>query len=112
MWSLLRNPFVSRRSSFTIHWSGGAIGYFPTYTLGNLYAAQFYEQARKDVAGLEGQFERGEFSGLLNWLRDKIHRHGQRYRARDLVKRVTGKELSAEPLLKHLRGKAAEFYHV
>jgi carboxypeptidase Taq len=94
-----------------IHWSGGAIGYFPTYTLGNLYAAQFFEQARKDIPGLEEEFSRGDFAPLLNWLRHNIHRHGKRYRAGELVKRVTGRELSAEPLLRHLRSKA-ELYGV
>jgi carboxypeptidase Taq len=95
-----------------IHWSGGAIGYFPTYTLGNLYAAQFFEQAGKDLGDLAGQFARGEFAPLLGWLREKIHSQGKRYTARELVKRVTGKELSAEPLLRHLRGKAKELYEV
>ncbi len=95
-----------------IHWSGGAIGYFPTYTLGNLYAAQFLEQARKDLGDLDAQFARGEFAGLLGWLREKIHSQGKRFTARELVKRVTGKDLSAEPLLAHLRRKAAEVYGV
>jgi carboxypeptidase Taq len=95
-----------------IHWSGGAMGYFPTYTLGNLYAAQFFEQAGKDLGDLAGQFGRGEFTPLLGWLREKIHCHGKRYRAPELVQRVTGRALSAEPLLKHLRAKAAELYGV
>jgi carboxypeptidase Taq len=90
-----------------IHWSGGAIGYFPTYTLGNLYAAQFFEQATKDLGDLDTQFARGNFVPLLDWLRQNIHRHGTRFRAGDLVRRVTGRPLSAEPLLKHLRAKAA-----
>jgi carboxypeptidase Taq len=95
-----------------IHWSGGAMGYFPTYTLGNLYAAQFFEQARKDLGDLEGQISRGQFAPLLGWLREKIHRHGKRYTAPELAERVTGRDLSAEPLLKHLRAKAAELYRV
>ncbi len=95
-----------------IHWSGGSIGYFATYTLGNLYAAQFYEQAQKDLGDLDAMFARGEFAPLLGWLREKIHRHGKRYRASELVKRVTGNALSAEPLLRHLRGKAHELYGV
>jgi len=95
-----------------IHWSGGALGYFPTYTLGNLYAAQFFEQATKDLGDLQGQISRGEFGGLLGWLREKIHSQGKRYRAVELVKNVTGRALSAEPLLAHLRKKAAEVYGV
>jgi len=92
-----------------IHWSGGAIGYFPTYTLGNLYAAQFFEQVAKDLGDLDAQLARGEFSPLLGWLRHHIHRHGMRYRAAELAKRVTGRELSAEPLLRHL-GRKGEMY--
>lgn len=95
-----------------IHWSGGAIGYFPTYTLGNLYAAQLFEQAGQEVPGLEAGFARGEFAPLLSWLRERIHSQGKKQRAPDLVKRITGKPLSAEPLLRHLRTKAAELYGV
>jgi carboxypeptidase Taq len=95
-----------------IHWSGGAIGYFPTYTLGNLYAAQFFEQARKDLGDLDAQFGRGEFAPLLKWLRENIHRHGKRYTAGQLAQRVTGRPLEAAPLLTHLRAKASELYGV
>jgi len=95
-----------------IHWSSGAIGYFATYTLGNLYGAQFCEQARKDLGDLDAMFARGEFKPLLEWSRKNIHRHGRRYTAKQLVKRVTGKELSAEPLMNHLRTKARDLYQV
>jgi carboxypeptidase Taq len=105
-------PDAARGVLQDIHWAGGAIGYFPTYTLGNLYAAQFFEAARKDLGDLDAQFARGEFSPLLNWLRANIHQHGERYSAGQLAQRVTGKELTAEPLLRHLRKKAAEVYGV
>lgn len=95
-----------------IHWSGGAIGYFPTYTLGNLYAAQFFEQARKDVGDLDAQFARGEFAPLLGWLRKNIHSQGMKYTPRQLVRRITGQDLQPTALLAHLRGKAAELYGV
>jgi carboxypeptidase Taq len=108
----LTPPDDARGCLQDIHWSSGGIGYFPTYTLGNLYAAQFFEQARKDLGDLDAQFARGEFQPLLTWLNENIHRHGRRYTARQLVKRVTGKDLSAEPLLSHLRRKASEFYGV
>ncbi len=94
------------------HWSGGGIGYFPTYTLGNLYAAQFFAQARADLGDLDGQFARGEFAPLLGWLREKIHRHGQRYRARDLVLAVTGEPLHHRFLVEHLRAKFGPLYGV
>lgn len=95
-----------------IHWSGGAFGYFPTYTLGNLYAAQFFERAGKDLGDLDAMFAKGEFAPLLAWLRDKIHRHGKRYTAQQLVRRVTGADLSAEPLMRHLERNASEYYGV
>jgi carboxypeptidase Taq len=95
-----------------IHWSGGAVGYFPTYTLGNLYAAQFFEKARAGLRGLDDSIGAGDFAPLLGWLREKIHRHGKRYTAGRLVREVTGSDLSAEPLLRHLRAKASELYGV
>ncbi|HWE02751.1 MAG TPA: carboxypeptidase M32 [Tepidisphaeraceae bacterium] len=107
----LTPPDDARGCLQDIHWSGGAIGYFPTYTLGNLYAAQFFEQARKDVGDLDEQFARGEFAPLLSWLRRNIHTQGKRYQPRELVMKVTGADLGAEPLLRHLR-KKAEIYGV
>ncbi len=95
-----------------VHWSGGGIGYFPTYTLGNLYAAQFFEQARKDLGDLDAMFAKGDFAPLLGWLRRNIHTHGKTYSAGELAKRITGKPLSPEPLLTHLRQKAGELYGV
>ncbi|MEM6315285.1 MAG: carboxypeptidase M32, partial [Planctomycetota bacterium] len=95
-----------------VHWSAGLLGYFPTYTLGNLYAAQFFEQARADLGDLDEQFARGEFAPLLSWLRENIHQHGRRYTAGQLCQRVTGKPLDSKPLLDHLRHNAATYYGV
>ncbi len=87
-----------------IHWSMGGLGYFPTYTLGNLYAAQFMEQARRDLGDLDDDFRRGEFGRLKGWLNEKIHRPGQRYRAGELCRRVTGQPLSHKPLMTTCEG--------
>jgi carboxypeptidase Taq len=98
-----------------IHWSAGLVGYFPTYSLGNLYAAQFFDRAEQDLGGatvLADAFARGEFSPLREWLREKIHRHGQCYTAAQLVERVTGKPLSHEPLIRRLRGTLGPLYGV
>ncbi len=95
-----------------VHWSHGAIGYFPTYALGNLYAAQFFERAGADLGDLDAMFARGEFRPLLEWLRRNIHRHGRRYAARQLAQRVTGEDLTAQPLLRHLNRRAAQWYGV
>jgi carboxypeptidase Taq len=93
-----------------IHWAGGAVGYFPTYSLGNLYASQFFAQADTDLGGLQPQFAQGEFGPLREWLREKIHREGQRYSASELVQLVTGQPLSHEPLIEHLRKKLGPLY--
>jgi len=95
-----------------IHWSMGAIGYFPTYTLGNLYCAQFFEAALDVIPDLYEQFERGDFSALKKWLNENIHAHGRRYRSADLCEHVTGQPLSADPLLRHLESKLRPLYGV
>jgi carboxypeptidase Taq len=95
-----------------VHWSFGLIGYFPTYTLGNLYAAQFWEKINADIPDLSKQIAKGKFGELKKWLNEKIHRHGRRYRAGELCKRVTGMELSAEPLMRHLNERAKAVYGV
>jgi carboxypeptidase Taq len=93
-----------------VHWSMGGMGYFPTYTLGNIYAAQFMEVARRDLAGLDNNFRKGAFSALKHWLNEKIHKHGQRYRAADLCRRITGSDLSHKPLLAYLTSKYEPLY--
>jgi carboxypeptidase Taq len=93
-----------------IHWSAGLVGYFPTYSLGNLYASQFFQQADRDVGGLDQQFAAGNFEPLGDWLREKIHRQGQCYSAAELIQRVTGQPLSHGPLMDHLRGKFRPLY--
>ncbi len=93
-----------------VHWSAGLIGYFPTYTLGNLYAAQFFEEADRQLGGLHDQFARGELTPLRQWLRENIHRHGRRYSPAQLVKQVTGRPLSSKPLMEYLRGKLRPLY--
>jgi carboxypeptidase Taq len=95
-----------------IHWSIGLVGYFPTYTLGNVYAAQLYDRARRDLGDLEAAFAKGEFAPLREWLAHRIHRHGRRYRPGELVERATGAPPSPGPLLSHLERRAAEVYGV
>ncbi|MBB6428256.1 carboxypeptidase M32 [Algisphaera agarilytica] len=96
-----------------IHWSMGALGYFPTYTLGNLYSAQFFEAACEALGGsdtVHGMFERGEFAPLLDWLRTNIHSSGNTYHSAELCKHVTGKDLSADPLMRQLENKLLPIY--
>jgi carboxypeptidase Taq len=93
-----------------VHWSAGLIGYFPTYALGNMYAAQFFEKASQELGDLNEQFTNGDFAPLRNWLREQIHQRGQLYRAGRLLQVVTGESLDSRPLTRHLRDKYSELY--
>jgi len=95
-----------------VHWSLGYIGYFPTYSLGNLYSAQFFNQAKKELGDLDEQFAKGEFNHLKKWLNEKIYFYGQRYRAEKLVEVVTGKPLSHLHLMDYLKNKYGELYGI
>lgn len=95
-----------------IHWSMGAFGYFPTYALGNLYAAQFYAKACEDIPEMEQNIRNNDHAPLLHWLRENIHRHGQRYRAGELVERVTGSALSIDPFMDYVSTKHGAVYGI
>jgi carboxypeptidase Taq len=94
------------------HWSMGLIGYFPTYTLGDIYSAQFIEAADRAVGPLATHFARGDFAPLLTWLRANVHSQGQRYRATNLVTHATGQKPDHRPLIDWLRTKYTELYEI
>jgi carboxypeptidase Taq len=96
-----------------IHWSMGSIGYFPTYALGNLYSAQLYSKLRADIPssdGDNGKFDDDSIRAILTWLRENIHRHGSVYPAKELCKRVTGKELDPDFFMDYLERKFGGIY--
>lgn len=93
-----------------VHWSAGAFGYFPSYCLGNMLAAQLWEQAHHTLPSLDADIAEGNFAGLLQWLRTEIHTHGRRHNLFALAKRVTGRELSAQPLLDYLKARYEPLY--
>jgi len=93
-----------------VHWSGGMFGYFPSYCLGNMMAAQFWYQAQDDLPGLDDDFARGDFSRLLGWLRRNIHEQGRRHDTRELVKVVTGEPLNPKHLLRYLSERYLPLY--
>ncbi len=96
-----------------VHWSGGSIGYFPTYALGNLISAQIWEKITADLPTLEDDFTQGEFGGLRDWLRDNLHRHGRKYTPGETLERVVGtSEIDPEPYVRYLRGKLADIYGI
>ncbi len=93
-----------------VHWSAGLVGYFPTYALGNLYASQFYEAAKSELGEFDKPFRDGNFAPLKQWLNQNIHERGQCLSGPELGKRVTGKDLSHDVLIKQLREKLAPIY--
>lgn len=93
-----------------VHWSDGAFGYFPSYCLGNMIAAQLWAKVRGARPGLEEEFARGEFGWLLAWLRENVHRQARRFGTLELVRRVTGEELSPRFLVAYLRERFGGLY--
>lgn len=87
------------------HWASGMFGYFPTYTIGNLLAAQWRERASADLGDMEDAWSRGEFGPLREWLAAQICRHGRRYSTAELAQRISGRPLEITPLLDYLRKK-------
>ncbi|MGE5642756.1 MAG: carboxypeptidase M32 [Byssovorax cruenta] len=93
-----------------IHWSGGAIGYFSTYALGNLVSAQLWEKIRRDIRDLDDQICKGNFTELLGWLRKNIHQYGHKYEPQTLMQKVTGSKITPEPYVRYLTKKYSEVY--
>jgi carboxypeptidase Taq len=93
-----------------VHWASGSIGYFPTYTLGNLYSAQFYNKIRTDLGDIDRFISSGKFSAILDWLRKKIHSQGARFTPRKLVEEVTGEDLNPEYFINYLEQKYIPIY--
>jgi carboxypeptidase Taq len=93
-----------------IHWAMGIMGYFPTYSLGNLLSAQFYAQAVSEVPEIPAQIEQGNFAPLFDWMRTNIHEPGRKYTPTELVERVTGGPTRTEPFLEYVRQKYSEIY--
>jgi carboxypeptidase Taq len=95
-----------------IHWSGGSIGYFSTYALGNLISAQLWEKIVQDIPDLTDQVRAGKFEVLLAWLREKIHRHGAKFEPQELVQKVTGSRIDPAAYMRYLTKKFGEIYEL
>jgi carboxypeptidase Taq len=93
-----------------IHWSHGSFGYFPTYSMGSLYAAQFYAAAQRDVPDLDEQFRQGNFGALRTWLSEKIWSHGDQYNAETLCQMATGEPLNVNYFVTYARNKFGAAY--
>jgi len=95
-----------------IHWSMGALGYFPSYSLGNLYAAQFFETFERTHPHWKDLVAKGDLSFIREWLKTEIHQWGRMYTPQELVQKVTGKPLSEEPFVRYLEHKFGALYHL
>jgi carboxypeptidase Taq len=93
-----------------VHWSSGAFGYFPTYALGNMYAAHLMEGARRALPQLDSHIARGDVAPLLAWLKENVHRHGASAAGHVIVKEATGSAPDASAFLRHVKAKFGELY--
>lgn len=92
------------------HWSGGAFGYFPSYTLGAMYACQFYNTLLSEQPDTERNISKGNFAPVKNWLNEKIHSQGRLYAPQEIIKRVTGESLNPDYFVDYLKNKYSEVY--
>ena len=95
-----------------VHWSGGSFGYFPSYSLGNMAAAQFWASMQSAMPEMSAQMASGDFSGILSWLREHVHAHGRRYLRDELMQRATGKPLGTAAYTDYLTRKYGELYRL
>lgn len=93
-----------------VHWSSGLVGYFPTYSIGNLLSAQLWEKATTDHPNIKTDVENAKFDTLLTWLRENVHQHGRNYLPKELIQRATGKPLSSDAYVRYLKTKYGEIY--
>ena len=94
-----------------VHWSGGMIGYFPTYSIGNLLSVQLFEKANTDLGGqISEQIAAGELRPLLDWLRTNVHQWGRKYPPTELIRRIVGGPLDPAPYLAYLEKKFGDIY--
>ncbi len=90
-----------------MHWAAGNLGYFPTYSLGNVISVQIWERAKEDLGDLDERFERGEFGELREWLREHLYRMGRKFTPQETIERATGSRIDAKPYVRYLREKLA-----
>jgi carboxypeptidase Taq len=93
-----------------VHWAGGSFGYFPSYTLGNIYSAQIYNAAKKEIKDFDKLIEKGELIKIKEWLSENIHKHGKLLEPAEILKKVTGEEMNPQYLIDYLENKYTKMY--
>jgi carboxypeptidase Taq len=109
-WMDVTVPDAKRGPLQDVHWSHGSFGYFPTYSLGSFYAAQFYDQAKQEIPGLEEKISTGDTGPLLHWLRQGVHRWGRYYTSAELCRHLTGKPLDVSHFMAYVLEKWGKVY--
>ena len=105
-------PDDKRGALQDVHWSHGSFGYFPTYSLGSVYAAQFFAKATEEIPNLAAEIEKGNTLPLLEWLRTKVHQKGRYFTSEGLCKEITGEGLNGEHFLRLAKEKYADIYQI
>ena len=95
-----------------VHWSGGSFGYFPSYSLGNIYAAQFRNTLQKQMPNYEEEVRRGNLGVIKDWLNENIHRHGKMLQPADIVQQVTGEAIDSKYLVQYFKEKYGALYGI
>ena len=108
----IRPPTDAQGVLQDVHWSGGAFGYFPSYTLGAMYACQFYNKMLIDVRNVCTRIEGGDFACVKRWLNDNIHQQGRLYTPDDLALKITGQKLNPDIFISYLKKKYSEIYRL
>ncbi len=95
-----------------IHWSWGEFGYFPTYAIGTIYAAQLYQALKYQHPKIENEIQKGNFKKVAHWLEQNIHKHGRKKLAEELIKKTTGQKLNPETYTQYLKDKYYKLYNI
>jgi carboxypeptidase Taq len=93
-----------------VHWSGGMIGYFPTYTLGNLASVQLWDKLVEENPNVYDEIAKGQFETILGWMRENVHQYGRKYEPQEIMLRATGNKITPEPYMAYLKEKYGEIY--
>ena len=95
-----------------MHWSGGSFGYFPTYSIGTIYASQLFKNRKKEKQNIFFDIEKGDFSNILNWLREHVHKYGRLMTADEIIKKTCGEGLNSKVFIDYLKDKYFDLYEV
>jgi carboxypeptidase Taq len=95
-----------------VHWSGGMIGYFPTYALGNLASVQLWDKMLESHPNVPDEIAQGKFDTVLGWMRENVHQYGSKFEPQEIMLKATGSKITPEPYVRYLTDKYSEIYNL